>query len=150
MSEINIEIKNLSTIKATLKQHPEEMVRNLNKAITKTVFYIRAKSARRVPVRSGYLRSSAYTTFGHLKGSVGFKAKYAGWVHDGTSPYIIRPSSAKALFWKGAAHPVKRVNHPGIRANPFLRSAVEDSEHVVNGFFETAVKDTLDKIGKSA
>jgi len=150
MSEINIEIKNLSTIKATLKKHPEEMVRNLNKAITKTVFYIRAKSARRVPVRSGYLRSSAYTTFGHLKGSVGFKAKAAGWVHPFSSPFLRRSRSAKHRLWKGAAQAVKRVNHPGIRAHALLRSAVEDSEHVVMGFVETAVKDTLDKIGKSA
>ena len=46
--------------------------------------------------------------------------KYAGFVHDGTSPYTIRPRSKKALYWQGAKHPVKSVRHPGIKANPFM------------------------------
>ncbi|WP_343073091.1 hypothetical protein [Clostridium sp. YIM B02569] len=27
----------------------------------------------------------------------------------------IRPKNKKALYWKGAAHPVKQVNHPGTK-----------------------------------
>lgn len=39
-----------------------------------------------------------------------------------TSPHVIRPKNGKALYWPGAAHPVKSVNHPGskIPARPFL------------------------------
>ena len=34
--------------------------------------------------------------------------------HGGrTRPHIIRARKGKALFWKGAAHPVKSVKHPG-------------------------------------
>jgi hypothetical protein len=34
-------------------------------------------------------------------------------------PYPIRPRTKRALFWKGAAHPVKRVSHPGLKAQRF-------------------------------
>ena len=39
-----------------------------------------------------------------------------------TPPRIIRPKNKKALYWPGARHPVKQVNHPGsnIPARPFL------------------------------
>ncbi|MFA7174567.1 MAG: phage virion morphogenesis protein [Kiritimatiellia bacterium] len=39
-----------------------------------------------------------------------------------TKPHVIRPKNGKALFWPGASHPVKSVNHPGskIPARPFL------------------------------
>lgn len=38
----------------------------------------------------------------------------------GTGPFVIRPKNGKFLFWKGAKHPVKQVNHPGIPARPFF------------------------------
>jgi hypothetical protein len=44
---------------------------------------------------------------------------------------VIVPVSAKALFWPGAAHPVKRVNHPGTRANPFLKKALQQQRGAV-------------------
>ena len=39
-----------------------------------------------------------------------------------TPPRTIRPKRKRALYWPGAAHPVRSVNHPGsdIPARPFL------------------------------
>lgn len=34
-------------------------------------------------------------------------------------PYTISPRRKRALYWKGAAHPVKRVTHPGLKAQHF-------------------------------
>jgi hypothetical protein len=34
-------------------------------------------------------------------------------------PYPITPRRKRALFWKGAAHPVRRVTHPGLKAQRF-------------------------------
>ena len=34
-------------------------------------------------------------------------------------PYTITPRRKRALFWKGAAHPVRRVMHPGVKAQHF-------------------------------
>ncbi|MDY6852011.1 MAG: phage virion morphogenesis protein [Thermodesulfobacteriota bacterium] len=45
-----------------------------------------------------------------------------------TAAHIIRPRRKKALYWPGAAHPVRSVRHPGsiIPARPFL--GVRDSD----------------------
>ena len=81
---------------------------------------------------------------------MGFRANYAVYVHDGTDAYTIRPSKAQALFWKGARHPVKRVRHPGIKANPFLRKAVDQSNVSIRRNFTEAVEETLAQIGKDS
>jgi hypothetical protein len=49
---------------------------------------------------------------------------YAAYVELGTRPHEIRPVRAKALFWPGAAHPVRKVDHPGTRPQAFLRPAL--------------------------
>lgn len=46
--------------------------------------------------------------------------EYAPIQHDGgtTASHVIEPRKKKALFWPGARHPVRRVNHPGSRIKP--------------------------------
>ena len=51
--------------------------------------------------------------------------KYAVMVEKGTKAHIIKPKDKKALYWKGATHPVKKVNHPGSKAKPYLIPAFE-------------------------
>ena len=51
--------------------------------------------------------------------------KYAVMVEKGTKAHIIKPKDKKALYWKGAKHPVKQVNHPGSKAKPYLIPAFE-------------------------
>jgi phage gpG-like protein len=51
---------------------------------------------------------------------VGTDRPYAPYHQFGTDPYTIRPSLKKALFWPGAAHPMKVVHHPGLPARPFF------------------------------
>ncbi len=54
-----------------------------------------------------------------------FAVKYALWVEQGTGPHIILPVKKRALYWKGAPHPVRMVFHPGSRAYPYLVPAAE-------------------------
>lgn len=150
MALIKIEIKNLEAIIAGFNQASALMTKNLNIAIKKVLFVIRAYSVEEAPVKTGYLRSSAYQKYKPLQGEFGFKAKYALFVHDGTDPYIIIPSKKKALFWEGASHPVRMVHHPGIRANPFLKRAIDRNEPTIDKFFKEAVDNTLEEIAKKA
>ena len=60
-----------------------------------------------------------------------------------TRPRVIRPRRKKALFFPGAGHPVRSVNHPGSRipARPFL--GVDDTDRrqirrIVERFLEGA------------
>jgi hypothetical protein len=69
---------------------------------------------------------------------------YAGYVVDGTAAHDIRPSTKKALFWAGAAHPVGLVHHPGTRPNNFAERAIVPLLSAIQARLEAAVADELD------
>lgn len=79
-----------------------------------------------IPFRTGQLRKSIISAvLSDTEATVGTNLIYARAVHDGRPPMVIKPARKKALYWKGAAHPVKAVRHPGIKPNPYLARAVE-------------------------
>ena len=55
--------------------------------------------------------------------------KYGAFLEEGTPPHIIRPKNKKTLYWKGAAHPVKQVNHPGTKAYPILEDTIKSNKN---------------------
>src|SRR3990167_11505933 len=99
MVDIKIEIKNLEQFKKAFSKAPDYTTKNLSEAIRQTIFFVENKAVTNAPVKTGYLGGSVYRSFAPLRGEIGFKAKYAAWVHDGTTPYVIYPSSKKALYW---------------------------------------------------
>lgn len=84
-----------------------------------------------VPVKTSILQGSiqmrpATDMGGRITGLWGsFAVKYALWVEEGTQPHVILPKTKKALFWPGADHPVRMVNHPGTQARPYLWPAAD-------------------------
>lgn len=49
---------------------------------------------------------------------------------EGTDgPYTIRPKRKRALSWKGARHPVRRVRHPGLKAQDFTGTVQEQARN---------------------
>jgi len=54
--------------------------------------------------------------------------KYGRYLEEGTKPHIIKPKRKKALYWKGAKHPVKSVNHPGTKAYPILEETLRENK----------------------
>ncbi|MGE5552831.1 MAG: hypothetical protein ACM3XZ_02770 [Betaproteobacteria bacterium] len=46
--------------------------------------------------------------------------EYGVYLELGTPPHIIRPVEKKALYWHGAAHPVREVHHPGTRPHAIV------------------------------
>lgn len=58
--------------------------------------------------------------------------EYGPYLETGTGihgpkeePYKIVPKDKKALFWVGAPHPVKKVLHPGMRAQPIIAPTLD-------------------------
>lgn len=87
-------------------------------------------------VNTGRLRNSI-TARGYAdRAVVGTNVIYAAIHQLGgrTSPRVIKPKNAKALFWPGAKHPVKSVQHPGskIPARPYLMVQDEDWTEIKN------------------
>lgn len=105
---------------------------DVKRAVERTRIDVQNEARRRVPVDTGRLRSSIVSrsensgrTVGYV---VGTNVNYAAAVEYGTAPHVIKPKNKKALFWPGARHPVAQANHPGTRAQPFMRPAVEMAE----------------------
>ncbi len=51
---------------------------------------------------------------------------YAIPQHEGSGPHVIEAKNAKALNWPGAAHPVRKVNHPGNPPTKFMQEPLID------------------------
>lgn len=69
------------------------------------------------------------------------EASYAKFVHFGTKAYEIKPKKKKALKTKYGVF--KKVNHPGIKANPYFEKAVDT--YANSGEFRATKKAFLDK-----
>jgi hypothetical protein len=93
------------------------------------------------PVNTGNLRGSITSYVGTagltVTGIVGTPVHYGVYVHEGTRPHEILPRTpGGVLTWKtgpgsGENRPgprvfARRTFHPGTRARPFLRRAMED------------------------
>lgn len=77
-----------------------------------------------VPVDTGNLKNQIEVEILPNGGGVISMPEYGKFVEFGTIPHIIRPKNKKALYWKGAKHPVKAAHHPGTRPQPFIRNAI--------------------------
>lgn len=114
---------------------PEQLAGKLNGLVAKSkadcmrraVLTVEAQAKRESPVKTGHLRRSITSRVeqGGNRGIVGTNLRYARAVHEGTKRRVIRPTAKKALWWKGAKHPVKLVRHPGSKANPFFVRAIQ-------------------------
>lgn len=82
-----------------------------------------------VPFDKGDLRKAhVVEPHGTTDAILAANTPYARAVHDGRPAQTIKPKRKKALAWKGARHPVKAVNQPARKGNPWLARAVADLE----------------------
>jgi HK97 gp10 family phage protein len=91
---------------------------------------VEARAKKEAPVKTSNLVNSITSSVSSdgLKGEVTVGARYAEYVHRGTGLFgpfkqKIFPKTKKALFWPGAAHPVKWVK--GMKPNPFFDRALK-------------------------
>jgi hypothetical protein len=59
--------------------------------------------------------------------------EYGEILEEGSKPHVIKPKNKKALYWKGAAHPVKEVHHPGTKGFKTIETTLErNKERIKN------------------
>jgi phage virion morphogenesis protein len=89
---------------------------------------------------AGGLAASISRSFNSYQAVVGSNKKYAAIHQFGgkTGPHIIRPKRKQALFWPGAKHPARSVNHPGsdIPARPFLKLTDGDMSEIKSALMD--------------
>ena len=115
---------------------------------------IESHAVKEAPTRTSNLLNSiaSYLTDQGFGGVVKATAPYAIFVHDGTGVYgprkqkiVIRPGSAKALYWPGARHPVKKVVQKGVKPNPFFERAIDKADP--QDSFEEGISNYLESRG---
>jgi len=142
----NIKINGLDKLTTALKNSPIIAAKQISRAIALSVALVNRNAKLEAPARTGRLRAGIHSRINPLNGKVESTVGYGIFVHEGTSPHIIRPVNKKALYWKGAAHPVKLVHHPGTKANPFMKRGAERSELGVQGLFTKAIDNIVKQI----
>jgi len=124
---VKIEGKLLKAIMA----NPAEVSRKMLWAgMTNLIEEIEARAVKEAPVKTGNLANSITSNVSAdgKRGEIRATAHYAEFVHRGTGlfgPFKQRifPKVKKALFWPGAAHPVKWTR--GMKPNPFFIRALK-------------------------
>ena len=90
--------------------------------------------------------AQAATGLGRSTVQVAADAPHARFVEDGTRPHPIDPRPRQTptgrppeLFWEGAAHPVRHVDHPGTTANPFMERALAEGAPIATELLAAAL-----------
>lgn len=142
---IKIDTSEIDKFVIDLKDASENIRSDVQKVLKKSGFNIEAKAKLNITnngsVKTGHLRRGITTDVGNMEVTVHTSnIKYARGVEEGTRPHIIKAKNKKALYWKGAKHPVKSVRHPGSRAKPFLIPAFEKEKEVLTRDLEKVIK----------
>jgi Bacteriophage HK97-gp10, putative tail-component len=83
---------------------------------------------RNAPEKTGEYKRSFRIERVRVRGAAAVRvvndSPVAAIIEHGSRPHVIEAKNGKALFWEGARHPVKKVNHPGTPARHILRNAL--------------------------
>ena len=142
---IKIDTSEVDKFVIDLKGMSKEIRSDVQRVLKNSGFNIEARAKRNLSsngsVKTGYLRNGITTDVGNLEVTVHTSnIKYARMVEEGTRPHTIRARGKKALYWKGAKHPVKSVRHPGSKAKPYLIPAFNKEKEVIIKDIEKIIK----------
>lgn len=116
----------------------------INKAVSqeieKTAHRIERQAKELAPIDTGELRRSITTEGSGLDYEIGTNLEYSEYIEDGTSPHIINGNPY--LYWEGASHPVRSVNHPGNKAYLYMETACDTQTEDI----EDRIADIIDKL----
>ena len=127
---IKVNINELEKFSVELGKLSDEIEEDVKKVVKNSAFNIQKNAmsnlTKNKSVDTGHLRRGIATDIRGLEAIIHTSnIKYAPMVEYGTKAHIIRPKNKRALYWKGAKHPVKSVRHPGGRAKPYLIPAFD-------------------------
>ena len=142
---IKVDTSEIDKFVIDLKGMSKELRSDVQKVLKNSGFNIEARAKRNLSsngsVKTGHLRHGIATNVGNLEVTVHTSnIKYARIVEEGSRPHTIRAKGKKALYWKGARHPIKSVRHPGSKAKPYLIPAFEKEKEVIIKDIEKIIK----------
>ena len=144
--ELTIQIPDLPAFLSDVNAANAQAQTLANSAIQNSVNYIQQKARDRAPHKTGALQRSIMAFTEYPEGRVTVQERYGVYIELGTRAHVILPTAKKALYWKGAMHPVRKVNHPGTPARPFFQPAVDESRDYVDKQFQQVIQIITDKM----
>ena len=129
-------VKGLSELQKLLDTLPAKLEANVMRgALRAGAKPILEEAKRNVPVESGTLRDGLKIGTKSRNGTVSASVKVSGrhafiapWIEFGTRAHVITGRDGGSLFFGGGTF-VKSVQHPGARARPFLRPALDSQSN---------------------
>lgn len=121
----------ISRLSAALKESGRQSYVATHQVLIEAANYILSEMESRVPVDSGNLRKSLGVKVESHRVVIGPDpaiAPYAIYVELGTEPHEIRakkPGGALSFKMRGETVIVRKVNHPGTKAQPFIEPAFQ-------------------------
>lgn len=133
---------------------PAEMVAGVGVGIAAGAALIESSAKANCPVHLGELQSSIHAVVTESAKGVYASVKAGGTAPDGTvinyahlvefsgaAPHVIKSKDGKDLAFGGHAYP--EVHHPGMKAHPFLRPALDANELAAAGLVDQAIGSLL-------
>lgn len=151
MANFEVKIEGLVDFEKALNASPQVAEQYLQRAINAGAAEISKNAVRGVvPWKTGRLVQSfgEGTVLGRLFASIAPTVEYAIFVHEGTKPHKIFARPGGGLMFPGAAHPMKSVNHPGNKPNPFMPRIIEKATPRINDHFTDALTKIVETLAK--
>lgn len=146
---VSVEIQGLDKLQAALKRAPNLVITEVGKAVQKSALTVQSNAMKEAPVNKqsggGNLRQNIrMQMMTKTKAKIMSKAPYSIFVHEGTRPHIIRVKNKRVLAdRRNGIFFGKEVHHPGTRANPFMKRAVDKSRVKIREFFNLAITNVI-------
>lgn len=150
------EVKGLSDLLLYLSDSPVNMHRGVRVGLYVGAKLIEVEAKSNCPVEHGSLRDSIRVKIKEADNVIvstiaaggkiadGSYIKYAHLVEfSGAAPHIIQAAAGKSLAFAGKEF--QSVNHPGMKAKPFLRPALDANEVAAIGALDQEIESALQK-----
>ncbi len=144
--QMQLKVQGLTELLGKWQRAPMLAAQGMDKAVRTATLMTQEAIREQTPVRTGYLKANILASFQPGMGIIRSYAKYGIFVHEGTAAHVITPVNKKALYWKGARHPVRVVHHPGTKGKPFMTLGVQAAEQPVNRVFQQTVNGLLKQL----
>ena len=138
--KVSIKATDMSKFKKDMKKFIVENDKIINVALDATALKIQEDAKRLVPVDKGVLRANIFfNTPDKRKRRIFTDTRYGAYVELGTGPHEIRVKKAKVLS-NGKQFFGTKVMHPGTKAQPFLRPALNKNRNTFTKAYNNAFK----------
>jgi hypothetical protein len=146
--QIDIAVQGLDQLISSYRQAPKIIGDEMLRSMTRIVIQGEAISKRLVRKKTRTTARSITHKVSKLgngvRGEWGTVYKVGLWLEKGTKPHKI--TGNPWLYWKGARHPVRFVNHPGTRPYPFIKPAGVQIRPLANREMSAAMKRAIARI----